>query len=397
LFHAALWPHSRSPQEPVLLSAFENRILVGDNLEWLKILREQGERFDFVYTDPPYNTGQPLTYRDRHHSEENGVGGTSAWLSMIFPRFHSLHELLAPQGVLFVSIDDREVATLRMILDEIFGRDNFIGTLKWKKKRKPSFLDRHIGITVEYILIYAKDAACFPRLLGDTAEETTRPVLNASNAVSERLLPRGFRAHCADGIYPAGNYVNRTLAVEFLDDVLVKDGVVVQEARVRGRFRVSQEILGAQGFITAKLGMRRVVNETELTRRHASDLCADWPTNEDAEAELRALFGSRVFDYPKPVGLMTRLLDMYAPTHAKNLRCLDLFAGSGSLGTALLEQNSRYGSSHAFSLIQTAEPIRNPVNGWNTISDLLIARIEKGLEATKSRATTGVFTLTPKR
>jgi adenine-specific DNA-methyltransferase len=364
--------HGATASQPLPCSQSHN-IFIGDNLLALRLFRHENLCFHFIYIDPPYNSGQLFTYRDKHGSCVCAENAENAWLSMMAPRLVLARDVLHENGVIFVSIDDREIAALTLLMREIFGPENHIGTLKWKKKRKPSFLDRHLGNVVEYVLVFAKNAKKFPRLLGEPATDTTRPVLNASNGVCTRTLPAGARAMCPDGKYLAGVRRNKTLDANFLSDFEIRNGRLVAQVEVSGRFRVSQELFQKTAFITPKAGLRRIVLAEELTRKHATDNCTEWPTNEDAEQELREIFGGRVFDYPKPVGLLTNLLKMCQFPGEQEIRCLDFFAGSASLSEAVLRMNSESNVPHLFSLVQNQEPISSG-GRFSTIAELTVER-----------------------
>lgn len=339
---------------------YAHRVIAGDNLPVLKCLRSAGARYDVIYIDPPYNTGSTLTYNDKKQGKSSDGGASAAWLTEIYPRLLLARELLFESGVLFVSIDDNEACHLLTILREIFGHANHIGTIKWRRKRKPSFLDRHMSALFEYVVVFARDAKCCPRLLGGDTEESTRPVLNASNKIVERIVPVGFQAFCADGIYPAGEYKNRSLAFELLDDLGVTGGKTTAAVRVRGPFRIQQDLWAETGFITKHFGLRRRVLPSERKRRHAEDDGTSWPTNEDAQEELQSIFGERVFDFPKPVGLLSQLLAMVPATDASRPQhCLDFYAGSGSFLIAALEQSRADGQRRTVDLVQNRESLRH--------------------------------------
>ncbi len=355
-----------------------HHIFVGDNIKTLRYLHASPMRFHFIYIDPPYNSGQQFSYLDKHGASSNEELAEEAWLSMMTPRLVLAQRILHETGIIFVSIDDREVGALSLLMREIFGRENHVGTLKWKKKRKPSFLDKHLGVTMEYLLVFAKNAKQLPKLLGDNASDSTRPVLNASNQVAERVLLSGTEARCKDGQYRFGVRRNKTLDVEFLDSFEVKNHKLLHDVRVRGRFRVAQDLLARTVFITTKLGLRRRVMPDELSRKHASDVYTDWPTNEDAERELRSLFGERVFDYPKPVGLIRNLLKMYQHPKETPIFCLDFFAGSASFAEAVLQQNADDRVPRAFVVAQSPE--KNEAGGrFSTIADLTIERTQRAI------------------
>jgi hypothetical protein len=368
-------------------------LLEGDNLHALRALHAAGADFHFIYIDPPYNSGQTFTFRDT----QGGADTQASWLSFMYPRLAWARRVLREDGALFVSIDDRQCAALTLILDEIFGKENHVATLKWRKKRKPSFLDAHCGSVIEYVLVYARHARKLPRLRGNPTEEATRPVLNAPNAEVVRILRGGTEARCPDGLYAKGAYVNRTLGIELLDAARVVQGHLVEDVRVRGRFRVSQAILDKTVFITPQFGLRRHVLPEEATFKHASDDCTNWPTNEDAEAELRAIFGKRVFDYAKPVGMLRNLLSMCPVSKPGEFRCLDFFAGSGTLAEAVLAQNAEDGGARLFTCVQSPEELPEGlvVPECRTIFDICLARAKHALRVHDERRPLDVFSSSP--
>lgn len=219
----------------------QNTFLRADNLVVLKTIESIGGSVDIIYIDPPYNTETKFTYNDVHESQ-------SHWLSMMTSRLILAKNILAEDGLFFISIDDREMATLTLLLQEIFGKENHIGTIKWRKKRKPSFLDKHFSSVIEYVLIFTKNINKCAKLKGQLTEEKTRPVLNASNSIVTRVLQKGTRAYCKDGTYKIGQYKNRTLSFELLDNLVIQGGELQQDIRVRGKFRVNQEILNKTVF-----------------------------------------------------------------------------------------------------------------------------------------------------
>ena len=164
----------------------DNLLVFGDNLLALKALQSDfTQRIRCVYIDPPYNTGSSFThYKD-------GVEH-ARWLTMMRDRLELLRELLAPDGILFVSIDDRELAYLIVLLDELFGRENSCGMFVWEKKKKPSFLNSHMGIVTEYVVAYAKERRRAPAFVGGvTTRGKKYPLNNAGNAVRILEFPAG--------------------------------------------------------------------------------------------------------------------------------------------------------------------------------------------------------------
>jgi adenine-specific DNA-methyltransferase len=388
-------PHAFSPTLAPAATLFDeeapaaptHRLIRADNMDALCWLLKSGEQFDVIYIDPPYNTGKEFAYVDRPSSEssESGAGSgavaaegacpSSRWLSMMYPRLVLAQRVLSQRGLMCVSIDDNEAHHLVTIMREIFGPGSHVATIKWRRKRKPSFLKSHVSSIYEYVLLFAKDPRSLPRLLGKKSVEQTRPVLNQGNSWVERVLPAGTPAICGDTILPAGRQGVRTLAFELLDPLVVSGGRVQNLCRVRGPFRVRQEILDQTVFVTKQRGLRRRVLPEELARQHATDDGTGWCTNEDADAEQQELFGSRVFPFAKPTGMLRQLLRMYPC--AAELRCLDFFAGSGSFGHAVLLENREDGCSRQVTLVQSAEPYRGPAGAsFPDIYTLMHRRME---------------------
>lgn len=354
-------------------SLLQNHSLIrADNLETLRYLHQQEMRYHVIYIDPPYNSNLKSTYNDSHGSPEN-------WLAMMAPRLVLARNILSQDGVLFVSIDDRECASLTLLLREIFGDENHVGTIKWRKKRKPSFLDKHFSSLIEYVLVFAKDKKNLTKLSQGVSQECSRPVLNRSNALGTRILRAGTPAHCPDGIYAAGRYLNKTLAIELKSDAIVEQGKLKHNVEAHGPFRVNQEILDKSLFITKKFGLRRFVLPEEFKPRNATDdATGDFESNEDGETQLRNLFsGKKVFDFPKPTGLIQNLIKMYNNKSCDRILCLDFFAGSGTLAHAVYELNLTE-NKYVFCCVQNEEKnLRSSdAESFETIADIAQARIQ---------------------
>lgn len=358
-------------QECLQHSTFQsNNILIrSDNLIALKSMEQWGCSFDIIYIDPPYNTQTKLIYNDNQTQDQ--------WLCMMSTRLILARNILNDDGIFYISVDDREIASLTLLCRELFGAENHIGTLKWRKKRKPSFLSSHFTSVIEYVLIFAKNKNKLEKLKGALCEETTRPVINSSNKIAIRTLHKGLKAFCKPGIYGAGVYKNRTLEFELLNDLIVKNGEVQNDTQVKGKFRVNQTHFNETVFITKQFGLRRHVLESEKTFKHATDdATVNFETNEDGELQLKNLFaGEKVFDFPKPVGLLKNLLKMIGSKKEK-IACLDFFAGTATLAQAVMELNrENKDKKYSFCCIQKEEEILIK-SKFKTIADIAQARIE---------------------
>lgn len=192
-------------EESVDFDNTQNLYIEGDNLDVLKVLRETYlGKVKMIYIDPPYNTGNDFVYNDdfaqgkddfeqssglfddegnqtidpmQRNTESNGRFHTD-WLNMIYPRLKVARDLLTEDGVIFISIDDNEITNIRKVCDEIFGSQNFIDTLHWKKKKQPSFLARHTAKLMEYIVVYAKSKWELEKLSIETLSDATKKVIN---------------------------------------------------------------------------------------------------------------------------------------------------------------------------------------------------------------------------
>ena len=389
-FHLALSPSPATlrprPEESAHWDRTRNISIIGDNLEALKVLlKSYAGRVNLIYIDPPYNTGKDFLYRDdysdnlRHYlrftgqttddsatplssaPETNGRFHTT-WLNMLYPRLRLARDFLTDDGIIFISIDDAEVSNLRTICDEIFGPENLCGVIKRRAARKTAFLSKRMTDMCDYVVIYAKSDQAGPLTAGQIAD-ATRPVFNTSNPITTRVLRAGAIAKCADGQYAAGTYSPRTVRFDTLDDLIVESGIVRRDVRVRGHWRINQDILDRTLFVTRNLGLRRSMLPEERGKpKLLNDLLDDASCyNEKGSEELRSLFGFDAFNNPKPTGLIRHLLRAVADTNDGIV--MDFFAGSGTTAHAVMAQNAADGGSRRFILIQLPEPILANGNG----------------------------------
>lgn len=369
-----------------------NLIINGDNLEALKSLLPKYEgKVNCIYIDPPYNTGnEGWVYNDNNNSpqikkwlgkvvgkESEDLTRHDKWLCMMYPRLKLLHKLLAKDGVIFISIDDNEESNLKLILEEIFGNRNYIGRFIWKKKKQPSFLAKHIANTTEFVLAFGKNSHLVPKLSINTVSDETRRVDNATNDVGLRIIRKGITAKVDVDIINKGIYQNKTMQLEFLDDVHIKNYKTLNEFSVKGNFRNKQldfdkfcqeDLL----FITKNYGFRRLPTfEEQDKKKTVVDLLLDWGDNQDSDKELQNIFIKKPFDYPKPTLLISNLIKSVTYNNPNSI-ILDSFAGSGTTAHAVLNLNKQDGGNRKFILIEmedyaetiTAERVKRVINGY---------------------------------
>lgn len=394
------------PEESVNWDNTENSYIEGDNLEVLKLLQESYlGKVKMIYIDPPYNTGNDFIYRDdfglsvSEYEKELGLKDDegnhlfkntdsngrfhSDWCSMIYPRLLLARNLLSNDGVIFISIDDNEQENLKKISDEVFGAESFITQLVWEKKKKGSFLSKSITNVKEYILVYCKKISDFEGLIGEINNNTeTYPCINATNKRELRVIPAGIESKYKEKNYflPKGTEISdTTMSIVLHSDLFIKDGVLAEEVTVEGNWRYSQEAMTEYAkkkelYLTRDLYLRRIVNDTRYktmkdllprvgdNNEVAHDALFDinnlsasgWGSNEDADEELRLLFGiQKLMDYPKPVKLIAKLLEAYRNTN--DCVVLDFFSGSATTAHATMLLNSIDGGHRKFIMIQLPE------------------------------------------
>lgn len=367
-----------------------NLIVHGDNLHALKaLLPMYAGKVDCIFIDPPYNTGnESWSYNDNVNApmikkwlEDNPVTVEDGlrhdkWLTMMWPRLRLLHELLDDHGVIFVTIDDNEVDHLKTIMAEIFGQDNFVTTFIWRKVDSPN--DNKVPITPDhdYVVCYARDksAARFSRMVAPSILDAYPNKTGDGRLYRDRLLKKNGR-----------NSLRRDRPTMFfpLDD---PDGDKVVPIHDNGEEACWS--MGKNGIARhkeagtliwkkiQKLGRevwepytREFAPEDDPTRPYPT-IWNDVGTMRQAKALLRNIFGTAdLFDTPKPVDLMERILHL---VDQPNAIILDSFAGSGTTAHAVLEANKRDSGNRKFILVEmedyadslTAERMRRVINGY---------------------------------
>jgi adenine-specific DNA-methyltransferase len=337
-----------------------NKLIIGDNFQALQnlLIRYKG-KINVIYIDPPYGKDSMGEFAKTNY---NNSLTRDNLLSMLYPRLHLAKQLLSDDGVIFCSIDDKNQAYVKCLFDEVFGEENFIGTLKWKKKKQPSFASNHIAGIIEYILLYAKDESQCGKFSVENISDSTKKIINIYNPITERIFNAGVEVKgLENGIITKGKYLIKTMEVEYLDDILVENFRTKNSVKVKARFLNTQEkidyfISEKLLYITEKKGLRRYVSNEELNNQKAiTDLLLNNGDNQESEKEISALFGNKMFDFAKPSELIKYLIESYDSTSAETSIVLDFFAGSGTTGQAVLDLNKKDGSNRMFILCQLNE------------------------------------------
>ncbi|MCL2811500.1 MAG: site-specific DNA-methyltransferase [Clostridia bacterium] len=353
------------PEESVDWENTRNLYIEGDNLEVLKLLQTSYYRkVKMIYIDPPYNTGNDFVYADdfadplaryrevtqqttKSNPESMGRFHTN-WLNMMLPRLRLAANLLRDDGVIFISIDDTEIANLRRLCDEIFGEENFIANVVWQRRTSPD-ARKKISTGHEYILIYCKSLVH----LDDVFELLTLDEKDKQNYTNPDNDPRGgwvSSDFTAQGFRPNQMY-----------EITTPSGAkhLPPEGRCwkndEGTYKALLED-GRLWFGSDGTGVPRQKNY--LSERKGKTIWTWWSNTEvghtqEGTQEAIALFGGKsVFDYPKPSRLIRRMLQI--ATKSDDI-ILDFFSGSATTAHAVMQLNAEDGGNRRFILVQIPE------------------------------------------
>lgn len=295
----------------------ENMLIHGDNLLALKALeQEYANKVKCIYIDPPYNTGNAFEHYD------DGIEH-SLWLNLMKPRLEHLLKLLRPDGSIWISIDDNEVAYLRILLDEVFGRQNFITTVIWRKNYAPKSSARHFSEDHDYIIVYAKNADLWKPNLMPRTEKQDKAYKNPDNDPRGPWRPNNLAAR---NFYSKGTY-----------SIKCPSGRIISGPPPGSYWRVSEEKFweldkdnriwwGKEGnnVPAPKIFLSEVKQGTVPQTFWSYEEVGH---TQDAKKEIVSLFGAEVFATPKPEKLLERILTL--GSNPDDL-VLDSFLGSGT-------------------------------------------------------------------
>lgn len=356
-------------EESVDFAQTENVYIEGDNLEVLKLLQETYlGKVKMIYIDPPYNTGNDFVYDDDfsmseeewkessgeynefghklvRNTEANGRFHTD-WLNMIYPRLKLAKDLLREDGVIFISIDDNEVHNLRKVCDEIFGEQNFVGCILWKKKTNGN----NVGLIPpvhDYVIVYARCIQSV-RDLGYllSTEDIQKKYSNPDND------PRGpwkTMDLSANHVGPTFPIINSKTGESFTPSI--GRYWVFNKEEVERRIKDGRIIFGKSG--TARPVQKVFASERVNNRQPAESWWDKHGMNGDATAEIMGLFGhGKLFTHPKPSKLLCNILEISTD---KDSIILDFFSGSATTAHAVMKLNAEDGGNRKYILVQVPE------------------------------------------
>lgn len=404
----------------------QNTLIIGDNLDALKILKSAySEKIKMIYIDPPYNTGNddfiyPDDFRADYKAilrevglleiDENGdevesetlqffrnITGSkshSGWLSFILPRLKLARDLLKDEGVIFISIDDNEQANLKLLCDEIFGEENFVAQIVWKQFHSVKNDANNFSKNTEYILCYSKNVVkniihneIFDKKDSYKLDDKNGkglykldPVWAKSGTNAETYIFKNGKSWRP----PSGTFWR--YSIETLKQMEMKNEIV---------------------FNGKNPMAKRYLNQVSEGRKSSTF----WDGKEvgytlNGDAEVKNIFdNNKIFENPKPVNLIKRILQISTSSDSNDI-ILDFFAGSGTTAQAVMELNAEDKGNRQFILVQLDEPIKeeksktaydfckNELGSENpTISDITIERVKRAAKKINANTCFNVFTL----
>src|SRR5690625_4563917 len=385
-------------EESVNFDETENLFIEGDNLEVLKLLQKSYfGKVKMIYIDPPYNTGNEFIYPDNYtesldtylkytgqKDEEGNWQSTnrdtegrfhSKWLNMMYTRLFLAKNLLKEDGVIFISIDDGEVAQLRKICDELFGEEKFIAQFIWKSRQNKDNRNKTgASIDHEYVIAYGS------KIRGDdrntdqysNPDNDERGPWTSANMVG--LLPEDQRPNCHyDLVNPETgiNYGKPEMGWRYDKNTmnrLIEEDRILWPDSPEGRPRRKKFISELQDDYT---GYSSIIGEDVYTR--------------DGTAELKELFQVKTVDFPKPVKLLESIIEQGLDDTEGII--LDFFSGSCSTAHAVFNHNIRNSINSKFIMVQLPEPTEEKSEakkaGFNNIADIGKERIRRAINKIK--------------
>lgn len=407
----------------------ENIVIVGENLETLKLLlKPYFGKVKMIYIDPPYNTGKDFIYHDnfkeplKDYLEKTGQIDSegkklttntetrgryhSDWLNFMYPRLFLARSLLRDDGVIFISIDDHEVHHLRMIMNEIFGEENYLGTISVVNNLKGRSDDNYIATANEFLLVYAKNKELyemggFPLNEEQLKEYDQEDEWGKYKEVGFRKTGKNWRREDRPLMFYPIYFNEKTKEISLerknKDDIEI---LPLTSEGFEGRWRwekktflerkdkdiVIRKVKTDKWQVFTKMRLNENGEERTLLPKSVW-IDPKYDTAKGAKI-LKEMFGKDIFDNPKPLDFIS---DILLVSTNNNSLILDFFAGSGTTGHAVWDLNKEDGGNRKFILIQLDEPVdentetgKNALSlGLKTVADICIERLRRVSEKYK--------------
>ena len=400
------------PGDSVNWDTTQNLYIEGDNLEVLKLLQKSYFRkVKMIYIDPPYNTGNDFVYEDdfadplarykevtaqttKSNPETMGRYHTN-WLNMMYPRLRLAANLLRDDGVIFISIDDGEQANMRKLCDEVFGEENFMAQIIWQKVYSPRMDVQGFSTSHDYILCYVKSSV----------ESIRQEAFSQNSAQFNFVDPANGRRYRRRSIRKEGSASLRSDRPNSWFPLVAPDGTEVYPFKpdgTEGRWRWDintyrkNEQQGIVEWVKTENGWQAYAKQyldTEASKPPETLwLHQEVGHNHSAAESLKKLLSGKVFDSPKPIELITKMLKLATYTDTGDI-VLDFFSGSATTAHAVMQLNAEDGGSRRFIMVQLPEICNEKSeaarNGYPNICKIGKERIRRAGQKLMQQVTSG--------
>jgi adenine-specific DNA-methyltransferase len=364
------------PEDSVDWDTTQNLMIEGDNLEVLKLLQKSyAGKVKLIYIDPPYNTGKDFVYPDdfrdnmQNYLELTGqVDGNGRklssnteasgrfhtdWLNMMYPRIKLARNLLSDDGLMFISCDSNELQNLTCIMNEIFGEENLVAQLIWKKSYGGGAKVKHVVGLHEYIVCYTKDKNVLGRLELPPDPNARRYYKNKDSKFERRgpyrLQPLATNSN--------DERVNLRYAIPFEGEEIWPEKQWQWEKPRTMSALANDELVVSRQRDEWSVNYKQYLRDEDGVERGAKPFSIlEGPYTQSGTAQIAELLEDpKVFAFPKPSELIRQLVLYGHPT--KDFLVLDFFAGSGSTGEAVLSENTADGGTRRYVLVQLPQPL----------------------------------------
>lgn len=365
-----------------------NALIEGDNFYALSKMKDMGKRFNVIYIDPPYNTGNDdLGYEDKRIGSDDGFKH-SKWLAFMEPRLKLAHQLLTDDGVIFVSIDDHEQAYLKVMMDKIFGERNFISNFIWHNRNPNTGI---VSTDTEYVLLYSKNI------------KSITPIYKKENGNwNGTAIDRKYINPDNDnrGLWRSGGHTKTLDKSPYAYSINLKTGETTNEIfknypyyynnlfsyapkSMTQLFKDNRIYFEIKGNNVVNFKVKKFKNEEEQFTTPQNMITKNFANTNEGKKELNNL-NITSFSYPKPVKLIKFFINMIAN---KNATVLDFFAGTGTTGQAVLELNKEDGGHRQFTLVTSKEREDNIAR---TITYKRLSKVINGYTTPKGKEVAGI-------
>lgn len=402
------------PEDSKNADTTENLYIEGDNLEVLKLLRQNYYgSIKMIYIDPPYNTGNDFVYMDKFRTSQNesdiGEGVTDEygeryvintssqnryhanWLNMIYPRLKVAKDLLSDDGVIVISIDDNEMENMRKCCDDIYGEENFINCFIWNCSTAGGIRPKFASKTHEYILTYAKNKetlnTIYAPLSSDAVKMYTQKDENGlyrdkdfvfkNKSTNENQM---YGINCPDGevVYPKNGYIYRFIRSKF-EDVLERGMVTFKKTNTGPLVNEKGEQAHWNIYIRKYLGDAMGAPATLIPKEMMSIY------NVGTQCVQELFDGVRVFENVKPINVISYFINMFSD---KDSCVLDFFSGSSTTAHAVMQLNVENMGKRKYIMVQLPEPVDEKSEafkaGYDNICEIGKERIRRAGDKIKS-------------